>query len=1219
MADISRETGTGESVHSGSFKTSHAAKVAEHRMAASQGRYVFSSGILVLLIFSVFNRFSNFISEYYVRELFLKLTLMPKEAAKIGGYILTFYEFKMFIVFIPAIVVDNYIRREWVYYVMVSIGAFGSAVLCRLAAVSAQYYYFKDFSYKENLFVAYITLQSFDELSGPVFVSLVMDNIIHLDDFTAESSKIFSTFILTRECCRLGAFLIAIYTSTSKSAAANGQIVPPILLFSATIALIVVTNWKYPLISFPLSYNGIFKLTGSYIQRVGDFLAKKVCRIKHARKHDMCHYSEKTHEESKRCNNVLLIIMFLLMHNYSINVVAQGSFTGKILTDDPQELAIQRVYGQCMITAFMIFSQTVLFPLMYRTKMRRIVSSPLRCMATSYLVVWMCGVIMFVILCLNQRLEPGLFRSQTSREVSFYNMINDTVDLDLLNIHGGDTVPVAGYGKHSVVLDNEDNFLKIGVRNKKLLLDEYHEIYVNQTSKFLITTFGLDQIIIPPISGGKRHGNMIVVVCTMVVCRGQVKIDCDDQSNVVELHKFGEIYPVKVAKGARCKLFFQNDWVPESDKEDFQLVISEPLYYVAASEDMNQKVSLLKITKEPPLTVNLWTMLPIDLMCSWASMGRKQRDSETLAELATDVERLARGAFPDCPPEAIERIAVMPPDMMDKSVATDNYAQGEGEWKRVQLEWLLAALVDSKVVAMKADSSYMKFHQGKVKAHRLPLHHDLYHHRCRHKEKWKKSAMCKVHQWDDGSAMLVSCSKKLENEPSPSFEPLSPVKQPESAENLRVASLEARMASLQSTVASLVEAIQSSVQPSQIPDTLSVQQDDSDGDEGSTAESSDEEALDLWGRGSFTSPTDNVKSSFFDPLTAEKDPDILDPLPELSAQAIQCQRLGKPGWNRVRYLEAERRLKRSGVFQPLEMNPHFSNVAPASDYALWKQERLLASVTHGLLAQRKAFRKGCESLTTLCPGAAPFIDQCFLQENTDFRAESDALLQFTCGKRAEVLAARRKAVEPNDAQSRRRLRLIPPSTTHLFDDEALGFSFPPPWLFCMIWCSSTGNHNIYLLRFSARVSNHRADLDQLHSNPADVTNGVSCVVQQGHGRALRHVGHGGGRLRDREAQEAEKTAQRRPDVAAPAAHQQTQGGGPQRPAKKSALDDHHHRGLPSPHLHAPGGHHPPHGAHHRPNGSPSKRGVDELTEPPVYGLQWHFADGMILPTILTSG
>lgn len=36
----------------------------------------------------------------------------------------------------------------------------------------------------------------------------------------------------------------------------------------------------------------------------------------------------------------------------------------------------------------------------------------------------------------------------------------------------------------------------------------------------------------------------------------------------------------------------------------------------------------------------------------------KQNDGECLAELATDIERLARGAFPDCPPEAVERLAV---------------------------------------------------------------------------------------------------------------------------------------------------------------------------------------------------------------------------------------------------------------------------------------------------------------------------------------------------------------------------------------------------------------------------------------------------------------------------------------------------------------------------------------------------------------------------------
>ena len=38
--------------------------------------------------------------------------------------------------------------------------------------------------------------------------------------------------------------------------------------------------------------------------------------------------------------------------------------------------------------------------------------------------------------------------------------------------------------------------------------------------------------------------------------------------------------------------------------------------------------------------------------------SRKQCHGETLAELATDIERLARGAFPDCPINAVERIAI---------------------------------------------------------------------------------------------------------------------------------------------------------------------------------------------------------------------------------------------------------------------------------------------------------------------------------------------------------------------------------------------------------------------------------------------------------------------------------------------------------------------------------------------------------------------------------
>lgn len=291
------------------------------------------------------------------------------------------------------------------------------------------------------------------------------------------------------------------------------------------------------------------------------------------------------------------------------------------------------------------------------------------------------------------------------------------------------------------------------------------------------------------------------------------------------------------------------------------------------------------------------------------------------------------------------------------------------------------------------------------------------------------------------------------DESSPSYEPLSPLKQmgttSEKVDGARVTLLEAQMTQLQATVANLVGLVQTSIQNSlQHPSHLDhgqgascqhpdISDEDDDGSDNSDSSSSAEEEPDPWGRQSLVVGTKDSTSSFFDPLTEEKDPLIKDPSPELLAQAVKCQRLGKSGWNRVFYKEADNRLKRAGVFQPLEMNPHFANVVPPSDFSLRKQERLLATITHGLLAQRQAFRVGCDKLRALCPAAIEYVDQCFLAETSDFRLESEALLQFTCGKRAEVLADRRKAVEPKDSESRRRLRLIPPSVTHLYDEDAL--------------------------------------------------------------------------------------------------------------------------------------------------------------------------------------
>lgn len=52
---------------------------------------------------------------------------------------------------------------------------------------------------------------------------------------------------------------------------------------------------------------------------------------------------------------------------------------------------------------------------------------------------------------------------------------------------------------------------------------------------------------------------------------------------------------------------------------------------------------------------------------------------------------------------------------------------------------------------------------------------------------------------------------------------------------------------------------------------------------------------DSWGLGSSLPQSCMSSDSFFAPLTSEKDPDILDPSPSLTSQAIQCQQLGSTG------------------------------------------------------------------------------------------------------------------------------------------------------------------------------------------------------------------------------------------------------------------------------------------------------------------------------------
>lgn len=81
---------------------------------------------------------------------------------------------------------------------------------------------------------------------------------------------------------------------------------------------------------------------------------------------------------------------------------------------------------------------------------------------------------------------------------------------------------------------------------------------------------------------------------------------------------------------------------------------------------------------------------------------------------------------------------------------------------------------------------------------------------------------------------------------------------------------------------------------------------------------------------------------------------------------------------------------------------------PSLDFSLRQQERLLGTLCHGLILQRSNFKETLTKVLDSCPAAKSAFKEHFYSQDSEFHANSKALLQFVCYKRAEVIAARRK-------------------------------------------------------------------------------------------------------------------------------------------------------------------------------------------------------------------
>lgn len=223
-----------------------------------------------------------------------------------------------------------------------------------------------------------------------------------------------------------------------------------------------------------------------------------------------------------------------------------------------------------------------------------------------------------------------------------------------------------------------------------------------------------------------------------------------------------------------------------------------------------------------------------------------------------------------------------------------------------------------------------------------------------------------------------------------------------------------------------------------------------DGEDDISVESSDEEQSILCTSQPSTSsqaeawtapvlPIEDADEFDFSPRTREIEPSIPPPQRHIEEQGIKCQRLGDVSFNLVRYADVQKNLQASPVFSALKVNsilPHPVGNASSQDL-LFRADTTLGTISHGLLMQRDSLVQVIRDLSSKHPSMKSDLVSAFSGDNSTFKSVSDDLLQYTCGRRAEIIEMRRNSFIPKNDVMSSALKNIPPSSTHIFSEAQL--------------------------------------------------------------------------------------------------------------------------------------------------------------------------------------
>ncbi|XP_061713461.1 uncharacterized protein LOC133522224 [Cydia pomonella] len=215
---------------------------------------------------------------------------------------------------------------------------------------------------------------------------------------------------------------------------------------------------------------------------------------------------------------------------------------------------------------------------------------------------------------------------------------------------------------------------------------------------------------------------------------------------------------------------------------------------------------------------------------------------------------------------------------------------------------------------------------------------------------------------------------------------------------------------------------------------------DNESEEGQEEQISPSAPVPIW-----NDKTEAIAGLCFDTITTEAEPPVPAADADMVAKGAKCQRLGSDTWNNLRYKDAEKTLHGTPVFTALKINPQLSKITPrwCNPDILLKIDKTLGVLTHAFLLERRALEDGLQQIAREVndPLVIKSIHQNVLSKESGYRRISDQALQYVCGRRSEVISARRAFYSSSDMACDTVMQNIPPSKTHLFDEAMLSEAF----------------------------------------------------------------------------------------------------------------------------------------------------------------------------------